>query len=100
MENKQKGDRVIEHPKRRAIHELAEDLDLDGIMFFNGFDDEILGMTEGLSQVCYSKRRILLKLMTESDMQYEDAIDYFEFNILGLYVGVGTPIIIDDTMIE
>lgn len=89
-----------QHPKRKILTEKIEDSELEDIIFYDGFDDEILGMADDLSAVCYSKRGILLKLMTESDMQYEEAVEYYEFNIACLYVGTGTPKIIDDTMIK
>jgi hypothetical protein len=58
----------------------------------DGFDDAIIGVAEriDLVAVCYDYAKIIAQLM--QDMTEEDAIEYFDFNILGAYVGEHTPI--------
>jgi len=61
-----------------------------------GYDDCILGMhhkQNGESVVAYNRTLILEKLAKE--MTYEEAEEYFEFNIAGAYMGEGTPIFIE-----
>ena len=58
----------------------------------DGFDDAIIGTVERCGQtavILYDKHKVLQKLMKE--MPLEDAVDFFEYNILGAYVGEGTP---------
>lgn len=66
------------------------------VLFMDGFDDAIMGTGTKFHQlsVVYSKKKILQKLC--NDMDYEDAIEYFNFNIAGAYVGENTPIIFED----
>lgn len=62
-------------------------------MFADGFDDAILGVSERFGSepiVCYDKRKVLKKL-EEDGMTEEEAIEYFEYNIIGAYVGEKTP---------
>ena len=57
-----------------------------------GFDDCIIGMgyREGHAVLIYSADKIIESL----DMHYDDAVDYFEFNIAGAYMGPKTPIFV------
>jgi hypothetical protein len=63
----------------------------------NGFDDAIIGMAERINLgpvVAYSVEKIIEILMQRDGMEYEDAWDYFSYNILGAWVGENTPIFI------
>ena len=62
------------------------------------FDKAILGVITriGLEAVCYSKTKVLEILMAEEDMSYEDAIEHFEYNIIGSWVGEHTPVYLED----
>jgi len=56
------------------------------------FDEAIIGTTErfGMSVcVAYDKDKIIEILMR--DMSEEEAIEYFEYNILGAWMGAYTP---------
>lgn len=56
-------------------------------------DEAIIGVLHrGASNptLCYSKDKIIEILMRD-DMSEEDAVDYFDFNILQLWAGEGTP---------
>lgn len=62
------------------------------LLFADGFDEAILGLWKG--RVAYSIEKILLIL--SRDMSLDDALEYYQFNIEGAYVGKRTPIYIDD----
>lgn len=78
-----------------VTREALADIDPD-IMFADGYDDCLLGMTFRGKEVValYSTALILLKL--SQDMSYEEAVEFFEFNILGAYVGEKTPVYFDE----
>ena len=60
----------------------------------DGFDDCILGITErfGASPViAYDRDKMISKMVEDDDMEWHDAEEYFIFNILGAWVGEGTP---------
>lgn len=43
----------------------------------------------------YSRERIIKVIMIDEYLGYEDAVSYYEHNILGAYYGDQTPIILD-----
>jgi len=65
----------------------------DDLIIMDGFDDCIEGVSIQFGQdykVCYNLDKVINKL--ESDgMSHEEALEYFEFNQLGSYVGDKTP---------
>ena len=65
------------------------------LLTIDGFDEAILGVVEraGLLAVCYDRNKIIQILMR--DMNYEEAFEYYEFNILGAYMGEYTPVYLD-----
>jgi hypothetical protein len=62
----------------------------------DGFDDAILGVEESTMRLIYSYKKCIQILSEE--MSLEDAIDYFEFNVEGSFVGELTPIWCRDDM--
>lgn len=63
----------------------------------DGFDDAIIGIAERINLgpvVAYSVEEMIRILMERDNMSYEDAFEYFSFNILGAWVGEYTPIFI------
>ena len=80
---------------REQITNMCEELGCQ-ILFMEGFDEAILGTGTKFHHisVIYSKKKILKKLC--EDMDYDDAIEYFDYNIAGAYVGENTPIIFED----
>ena len=73
---------------------LLEKIDPD-LLYADGFDDCILGMTfrDNTPVVLYSSSRIIQSL--SKDMPEEEAVEYFEFNINGAYVGERTPMYVE-----
>jgi len=72
---------------RKHLEETYEEL-----MFADGFDEAIVGVVECCGSptvVCYDVSRCI-KLLTDQ-MSYEDAVEYFHFNVAGAYMGPLTP---------
>lgn len=61
---------------------------------FDGFESAIIGMVNNIETpnyvVCYDYDKCIEELM-EQGMNYHDAIDYFEFNVVSCYLGKNTP---------
>ncbi len=56
----------------------------------DGFDDAILGVDESTMRLVYSVSKCVEILQQEMDG--DDALEYFDFNVKGAYVGEKTPI--------
>lgn len=72
----------------------------DDTLKVDGFDDAIMGYAGrcGMNDVLlYSTNKIIQILMERDGMTDEEAIEFFEFNIKGAYMGEGTPLYYDDT---
>jgi hypothetical protein len=65
------------------------------LLTIDGFDEAVIGIVEraGLLAVCYDRNKILEILMR--DMNLDEAMEYYEFNILGAYMGESTPVYLD-----
>ena len=66
-------------------------------IFYDGFDDAIIGVSQRMNQipvVAYSVDK-MIEIMVERDkMTYEDAVENFDFNIGGGWLGPNTPMFI------
>jgi hypothetical protein len=56
----------------------------------DGFDEAIIGVDETQMRLIYSVSKCITILCR--DMSEEDAIEYFNFNVNGSYMGDKTPI--------
>lgn len=75
-----------------SIVEYHED---EEIIKADGFDDAVIGIELGTMRLIYSVKKCL-EILTSEGMSMEDAIEYFEFNTRGSYVGEKTPIWCED----
>jgi hypothetical protein len=63
----------------------------------DGLDGAVIGVQVGdPMRLIYSVTKVIEILITEDEMSMEDALEHFEFNIRGSYVGEQTPIWCDD----
>jgi len=78
------------------INSEALSLDgLDGDKF--AFDDAIIGIAErcGMDSVlAYDEDKIIDILMEKYDMDGSEAQEWYSYNMVGAYVGEGTPIFV------
>lgn len=56
-----------------------------------GFDDAIIGLGDHDFRLIYSVKKTLDILISQG-MEYQDALDYFYFNLYGAYLGDHSPI--------
>lgn len=67
------------------------------LLLADGYDDCILGVSfefGRLPRVAYDRGKMIEKLMADG-CSWEDAEEFFEFNIAGAYVGERTPAYIE-----
>ena len=85
--------------KRKDIEEIYADED---ILFADGFDEAIIGVVfvhnektgEKQTRVVYDTESCLEVLM-EQGMTYEEASEYFDFNVAGSHMGEYTPLYLE-----
>jgi hypothetical protein len=60
----------------------------------DGFDEAIIGIGRQFNKnlVIYDEDKCIQILMERDGMTDEEAIEFFEFNVVGAYVGEYTPI--------
>lgn len=65
----------------------------DGALLIDGHDNAIMGMATipGIGPIVLYDPEIIVKNLVRDGMPYEDAVEYFMFNIDGAYHGDGTP---------
>jgi hypothetical protein len=82
---------------RDKIAEWLEAID-ETALFADGFDGAIIGLTQDslndAFRVCYSVDDCCEILMVDHDMGYEEAMEFFDFNVRGSIVGPSTPIFV------
>jgi len=69
----------------------------EGFLKADGFDDAIIGIDSKGDKLVYSVSKCLDILMKDNGMDFEDAYEYFYYNVEGAYVGEQTPIWVNDT---
>jgi len=66
----------------------------DEVLLAKGFDHCVVGMTLREEEwVALYNASLVVKELSK-DMPYEDAMEFFEFNVQGAYMGPKTPIFI------
>lgn len=87
--------------KKKANPYIIEMVSInDQALYPSGFDDAVVGIVSGPSCECelflLSTKKIIQILTTEYKMSAIEAREYFEANIYGAYLGIGTPVYLND----
>lgn len=72
------------------IDKIVEWFPEDEVLVADGFDDAIIGIDSNSMRLIYSVTKCIDILSKEMDE--EEAVEYFDFNVRGSYVGKKTPI--------
>jgi hypothetical protein len=72
------------------VEDIIERYDDETFALADGYEEAIIGVDEKTMRIIYSVKKCIEILMRE--MSYEEAIEFFEFNISGAYIGKKTPI--------
>ena len=73
-----------------SLDEILERFPDELFLKADGFDDAIIGVDADSMKLIYSVSKWIEILM--QDMSYEDAVEFFDYNIEGSYLGDKTPI--------
>ena len=74
--------------------ELLEYLINCEALFADGFGDALVGFAvrSGCHVALYDQEKCIQILMDRDGLLYDDAVEFFEFNVIGSWVGEKTPI--------
>ena len=88
----------LSFPDRQLRAEIAEIN--DQAIVLDGLDEAIVGTIEMFGKepvVCYDRDIALDIIMDDTGGDRQEAEEYFEVNILGAYMGEGTPVFLSRT---
>ncbi|QDP42971.1 hypothetical protein HWC53_gp118 [Bacillus phage vB_BmeM-Goe8] len=74
---------------RDTVAEANEEM-----LFANGFDDAIIGYIQraGGVPVALYDTSLCIAILVKEGMSEEDALEHFDYNVVGSYVGENTPV--------
>jgi|TARA_R110000824_G_scaffold106537_4_gene251701 hypothetical protein len=78
----------------RTLSDRLLELGIEDALVMDDYDDCVAGVLERFGQeyvVLYDKEKVLEKLIDTMGGTYEEAVDFYEFNQLGSWVGEQTP---------
>ena len=76
----------------RILDMILEAYPEEGFTIATGFDDAIIGLDESSMRIIYSTHKCIQILMDKDELSEEDALEHFDYNIAGSYIGNHTPI--------
>ena len=76
---------------RAELDAYADESGLE-LLVADGHDNAIIGVVRRFNQtfVLYDQMKVIQNLMADG-MSYEEALEFFEFNIVGAWMGDATP---------
>ena len=86
---------MINPMERNEITDHIEEYfphDVGNILLADGFEDAFVGVIQSMGSMPKATYNydICIEILME-DMSYEEAVEFFEFNVTGAYVGEHTP---------
>lgn len=75
---------------------IVENYADEEILKADGFDEAVIGIEVSTMRLIYSVCKCIEILITDQEMDLEDAIDYFDYNVRCAWVGDKTPIWCED----
>ena len=81
---------------RNDIENMVNDMG-ESILLADGFDDAFMGVGHQFNTpiAVYSVCRCI-EILMEDGLSYEEAVEYFEYNVAGSYMGEQTPIFLNN----
>ncbi len=71
---------------------IDNELDGEDALVADGLDECIIGVVQIFNKrlVLYDQMKVIAKLVADG-MSEDEAVEWYEFNIIGAYMGEGTP---------
>lgn len=68
--------------------------DYEDVLIADGFDDAVIGIEPMTMRVVYDIDKVI-EILMDQGMDHDEAVEYYEFNIVGAYVGEQTPLFVN-----
>lgn len=82
---------------REVLDQFADENDAE-ILVADGLDGALIGIGQQFTKyvAVYSQSKVIEILMERDGMSRIDALEFFDVNIVGAYVGEGSPVFVWD----
>lgn len=74
---------------------LMEILEEEECLTADGFDDALVGCTYGANVVAVYDINKMVEILMGEGTDYEDAVEFLDYNVVGAYLGEKTPLYIN-----
>ena len=81
-------------PKQMDKEELMEVLAEEECLLADGFEEALVGRTYSANVVAVYDIDKMIDVLVSEGMDWDDAVEHIEYNVVGSYVGEKTPIYI------
>lgn len=82
----------MEEEDDRMLNAIIDATGEESYLVADGFNGAIIGLDEASGRLIYSETKCLEILTRNEEMSMDDAVEHFEFNVKGSWVGELTPI--------
>jgi hypothetical protein len=86
------------------LEQIIEFYPDEELLSADGFEDCVIGVAcdraTSTHRLVYSRSKCIDLLVERDSMTYEEAEEFFDYNVEGAYMGVKTPIWVDDMMFD
>jgi hypothetical protein len=86
------------------LEQIVEWYPDEELLSADGFEECVIGVayekTTGVHRLVYSRAKCIAVLVARDGMSFEEASEYFDYNVEGAYMGEKTPIWVDDEMFD
>lgn len=83
-------------PTRKEIEDDLLGMD-ESALLMDGFDEAFIGFSRRINEpllAVYAWQKMVDVLIERDGMDYDEAVEYIDYNCLGAWVGERTPIIV------
>jgi hypothetical protein len=77
-----------------TLEQILEIYSDEELLKADGFDNAVIGIEQNRLRLVYDIDKMRHILINEHGMNFEEAMEYLDFNVFGSYVGDKTPIYI------
>ena len=74
---------------------LMDILEEEECLTADGFDDALVGCTYGANVVAVYDINKMVEILMNEGTDYEDAVEFLDYNVVGAYLGEKTPLYVN-----